>query len=238
MLADITAAGGIPIHVPAIEIVRIEPNDEVMERLRDASNDDVVVFVSRHAVHLANDLIPLRDLQIKLAVAPGKTTARSLQKRGVENVAVPIDGNDSEAMLRTDALRDIANQRILIVKGEGGRDTLRDELIRRGAAVHRFDAYKRVRPDDCERQLRQILVSPLDAACFASGETLTNVLTCLAPEQLTVVQQSTLFVPSARVAKLASRNGFVKIRITSSPNNEGFAHSLIEWASLNASEAP
>ena len=128
-----------------------------------------------------------------------------------------------------------APESVLIVRGEGGRDTLRDKLSERGVDVTYLDVYRRQIPADCCAQLASAIHSGLDAVCVASGETLKNLIACVSTPASKSLLELPLFVPSQRVAEIAKRMGFDKITVAANPADQGFTHSLIKWAQLQRS---
>ena len=56
------------------------------------------------------------------------------------------DGFDSEALLALPEMRDLAGKRVVIFRGDGGRELLGDTLIARGAIVEYAECYRRSKP--------------------------------------------------------------------------------------------
>ncbi|MEM7208725.1 MAG: uroporphyrinogen-III synthase [Pseudomonadota bacterium] len=225
----IVEAGGEPICVPAMEIATIENVGPARAQLQAAHECAVVIFISRNAVEHANAITPLASIGIGIAVAPGKTTAQALRDCGVGNVAVPQYGHDSTAMLAMTAFTNISKQSVLIVRGEGGLDQLRDKLTQLKANVRVCEVYRRRKPDSCHADLKQSLDSPLDAICVASGETLQNLVDGESEEIVTRLHSATLFVPSERVSVLAKAMGFRRCVVATSPDDIGYLDSLKNW---------
>lgn len=78
-------------------------------------------------------------------IAVGKATAARLREYGAQNVLFNTAGNDSEAVFALDAWRRLPEKaRVLIVRGEGGRDWLAQQLAQLNLLVDRVDIYRRV----------------------------------------------------------------------------------------------
>ncbi len=126
------ARGAVAHRLPAL---RIEPLEEpaVAAASADALVDaDLIIFVSANAVrHGAAVLARTRGLSL---AAIGPATARSLNEAGQPVSVLPAGGFDSERLLADPALQRPAGRRIVLVKGEGGRDHLERELAARGAS--------------------------------------------------------------------------------------------------------
>ncbi len=138
-LADrIEAAGGRAIRFPAIETEDL-PLPDALQR---AASYDLVIFVSPTAVDKAT-----RDgRRWPRAAAVGAGTRQALEARGIAPVIAPQGEADSEALLALPELRQVAGQRVLIVRGQGGRALLGESLAARGAWVDYAECYRRTRP--------------------------------------------------------------------------------------------
>ncbi len=72
-------------------------------------------------------------------------TAHYLSKCTQQKVHYP-EVSDSEHLLRLPALQNVEQQQVLILRGNGGRELIKDALVRRGAKVHYSETYKRIHP--------------------------------------------------------------------------------------------
>lgn len=196
-LAELIArAGGEAVIYPAIEI--LDPRDAQRARalLARAGDFDLAAFVSPSAVRKAFALHagpwPRR------IAAVGEGTRLALAERGVREVLAPAAGADSEALLALPALQSMQGQRVLVVRGEGGRELLGETLVARGAQVSYAECYRRARPASAP------LAGGLDGACVGSGEALENLLALLGGERLSGVP---LFVAHERIARRARELG-------------------------------
>ncbi|MEC9341462.1 MAG: uroporphyrinogen-III synthase [Pseudomonadota bacterium] len=111
---------------------------------------DWVIFISANAVrhgipHLTRD----GDFPARRVAAVGAATAAALDRAGRPADLLPERDFSSEGLLHCQPLRQVAGQRVLIVRGRGGRETLARTLRGRGAAVDYFACYERrfVTPD-------------------------------------------------------------------------------------------
>lgn len=124
------------------------------------------------------------------AAAPGPGTARALRAAGVPAAqviepAADAPQFDSEHLWRELGKRDWRGRRVLLVRGDGGREWLADTLRQAGAVVEVLQAYRRAAPmlDASARELLRLsLVRP--AAClwlFSSSQAIGH-LRSLAPD--------------------------------------------------------
>lgn len=133
----VEAEGGTALRYPAL-VIRGCADRAAVGAMDDY---DLVVFVSANAVHFGAALLgPPRALRL---AAIGPATAAALNAAGHRVALLPRDRADSEALLALPELAQLHGQRVLIVRGTGGRELLAEELTRRGASVHYADVYTR-----------------------------------------------------------------------------------------------
>ena len=170
-------AGGEPILFPAVEIEAL-PESEIASVLKRPGHFDLIVFVSPNAVRVALPWMLTRGgipVQAKVA-AVGPGTAAELKKNGVENIISPQEGSDSEALLGELSDMRLEGTRMLIVRGQGGREFLADALRARGAAVEYFECYRRVKPARDTRELVSWLERDAIKACLATSSSIIENL--------------------------------------------------------------
>jgi len=146
-------------------------------------------------------------------------------------VLAPSTGADSEHLLALPELARVRGLRILIFRGEGGRELLAEALRARGAEVDYAECYRRGRPEaaDPVPLLEALAAGRLRAVTVFSGETLDNLMGLLgeaAPRLFAIP----LFAPHPRIAAHAARLGFVAASATP-PGEAGLIDGLVEYFS-------
>ncbi|HET8608287.1 MAG TPA: uroporphyrinogen-III synthase [Burkholderiales bacterium] len=229
------AAGGVPILFPLLEI--LEPDaaalaslDVVIERI---DRYDLAIFVSPNAVAGAMQRIadtcrlPLPPRLRIAAVGPG--SARELARFGVGDVIVPQQRFDSEALLALPQLADIAGQRIVIFRGNGGRPLLGDTLVARGAVVEYAECYRRVVPQlDAAPLLDAWKHHRIDAITITSSEGLRNLFDGVGESGRLLLQETPLIATHRRIADAARALGAVAVAIAG-PDDEALVAGLIAY---------
>jgi uroporphyrinogen-III synthase len=137
----IEAEGGAAVRYPAI-VIRPRPDRAaVRAAIGPADRYDLLVFVSANAVRFGADILgDRRDLRV---AAIGQATAAALNAAGYRVSLMPEEGADSESLLALPQLADLAGQRVLIIRGTGGRELLFGAMTERGAQVHYAEVYTR-----------------------------------------------------------------------------------------------
>jgi len=185
-------AGGRALLFPAIEIEDVPP-PAALSRLHEF---DLAIFVSPTAVAKAMPQVRAWPASLRVA-AVGAGTRRALEKHGIAKVIVPSTGADSEALLATRELGDVAGKRIAILRGDGGRALLGETFVERGAEVEYVTCYRRLAPTPPARPWK---TGELSAVTVSSSQGLENLFAVLDPDML---RSTPLFVPHARIAERA-----------------------------------
>jgi uroporphyrinogen-III synthase len=139
----------------------------------------------------------------------GAATAQILEDRGLD-ISFPVGGDDSEALLELPQLREAIarpDPRVLIMRGEGGRELLAERLRELGASVEYLELYRRDLPLYPPAALpERIEAERLNGLVVSSGQGFEH-LHQLAGDAWPQLARLPLFVPSPRVAELARAAG-------------------------------
>ena len=202
------AAGARCIAYPTLQIDRVALDDETRSRLRGRAWD-WAVFTSANAVESALEQCPA-PLATRYA-AVGRATARALEQHGAGVDARPASAN-SEGLLELPEFAALAGHGVLLVKGRGGREVLRDALLQRGADVLELEVYRRsaaVPTSAATDQLRQALAGAGRLVVVVTSiEVLQAMLEHVAVADGARLRTRTLLVPGPRVAAAAAQLGW------------------------------
>ena len=147
--------GGKSILFPVLEILDasdLGPLYALIDRLEEF---DLAIFISPNAVNKAMNLIKSRrELPAHLKIAAiGRGSTKELRHFGVADIITPAARFDSENLLALPQLQEVSGKRIIIFRGDGGREVLGDNLIARGASIEYAECYRRSRPNADAAQL-------------------------------------------------------------------------------------
>ena len=227
-------AGGQVLAFPVLAIEAASDLVPARRVLAQVADYDVVLFISTNAV--AFGLALLDEVQTQALRqgctigAIGKKTAQALQHHHIPVCLVPDNGYTSEDLLALPVLQDLTSRRVLIVRGQGGRETLATTLNQRGAVVDYANVYQRVCPPVNPSVLKQHHERrQLDIIAITSGEGLLNLLDLLDyPEW---IKTTPLLAGSQRIAATARQAGFTgTIAIADNPGDEAMLVALRQWA--------
>lgn len=224
---------GVAVAFPTLEIVAANERHQIAGTLANLQRFQWLVFISTNAVNfalLANDgkIDQFRNVRI---AAIGQATAKALAAAGLTADLLPEHGSDSRALLAMPAMQQVSGQRILIVRGAGGLETLRQELQNRGAEVDYLDVYQRKIPlVDPAPVLDLLKRDRLDLIVATSGEAVKNLLIMLGEKNQNLVLAIPLVVVSDRIRQIAGNSGFERIFVTDSPSDTAILKKIITWA--------
>ncbi|REG83020.1 uroporphyrinogen-III synthase [Marinomonas pollencensis] len=207
--AHANAHGFNAVPLPMLEITPINEASKVAAIRSQIFNIDeyqYVIFVSKNAARAAAEwldecwpMLPANTHWIGI----GKGTTDTLIAENIPAIANP--GHTTEALL--DWLKPVKmrNMKVLIVRGEGGRPELAEQLEKRGAQVRYLSLYERRKPIYHAQTFT--LLPDIDLIWTTSGENLINLNSYI--EQFKPSLKSRLLLtPSERVNTLAINMGW------------------------------
>jgi len=231
----IAALGGKPLIWSAIVI---EPPDDVA-RLADAHSKlddyDIAIFVSANAVEFGAR--PGRPWPAALRTfAPGPGTADALAAAGIADTRIPAKSWDSEGLLELPDLADVEGKRIVIFRGEGGREFLGNTLRTRGAIVDHVPCYRRVAPTGGADGLVEALRDGrAHALTLTSAEGVDNLMAALSAEGRAMIARLPAFAAHPRIVERARERGLQAVE--TSGGDGGLLAGLLDWFGPEKSRA-
>lgn len=225
----IRAMGGNPILLPVLEITDVKDLNPLIDLISRLDEFDWAIFVSPNAVNKAMQLIGKQRIlppYIRFA-AVGKGSADALKHYGVNEVLVPVEHFDSEALLQQEQLQDMAGKRVVIFRGNGGRELLGDTLIQRGASLEYAECYQRRKPDiDTTSLLSAWMQGEIHAVIITSSEGLHNLFDIIGKLGQQLLKSTPVFTVHERIARTAKKLGLRKIVKSTSTGDEGLLECL------------
>lgn len=211
----LSAAGCRVVQQPLLEIQMPDSLPaEQRTMLLELDRYQHVIFVSLSAIEHGMTQIENYWPQLPVGIhwyTVGAASAHRLSQWGLD-VLQPVDAMTSEGLLALPSLVNPRDERVLLVRGEGGRTLLADTLVERGALVDELACYRRAAPSLESGELdARVGLSTLDAILITSAEGLANLVRLLTPEETNNVSSKMLVVPSSRVARHARESGFTRI---------------------------
>lgn len=232
-------AGAKAVHFPVIEISDIDGFQQQAEKLENISHCAAVIFVSRNAVSYAYKLQPglFDNLKSSTVLAVGAGTRAALLEHGLSQVDIAPDGAGSEAILQLPALdpQRVRGKKIIIVRGQGGREKLKQSLISAGADVIYAEVYTRRQPVLQPLQAKKVWQDRRpDVIVVTSVEGLNNLSNLIHPDELAELFNTTLVVISTRMQIEAKTLGFIAgVYVAECASDEGLMKTVVRSFEMN-----
>ena len=210
---------------PAFEVKKLTPKTP-------SESYDVIIFISVNAVIYAHEYLPQLLAKNQKIFAIGPTTADKLVGVGVKVDAYPKKNTSSEALLALNECRLIVNKRVLIVRGQGGVETLKNEL-ESSNQVDYLEVYERRVLSVTELHQQSIDRFMKGDNCIVlanSNQTLSNTLSLVEsinPNHLDRLKQYPLVVISERIKTFAQSLGFEKVHIAPGLGDKEILNELL-----------
>lgn len=227
----VSGIGRQAVLFPLLEIQPLKDPAPLVAALGDLNSYAMAAFVSPNAIDAAFKVLPAWPQGVAIAVV-GEGSRMALARYGVTDanatIFCPRDPlrTDSQTLIEVLDLDALRGKRVLIIRGETGRELLADSMRAAGVEVSQVAAYRRLAPV-LDRHRRNQLVRLLDTDSdwiVTSSEALRILVRMV--EQLddagamAKLQQQRIILPHARIAETAQLLGFQHITLTGSGDEQ------------------
>jgi len=255
MLVAALERHGLRTHqFPLLDIAPTPNLDDLRAALGDPSRYVLVVFVSPNAVQQAFAAMPegFRWPQEVPVAVVGPASAQALATHGVAPPAHRVikpdthaddARQDSEALYARLDVPSLRGREVLIVRGNGGREWLADQLREAGVSVRTVEAYRRSVPvpDAAAWLALRAVLSGRHAWTLTSSEAVRNLddlaRANLSPADLDTLHGAPCFASHARIVEQATSLGFRDVTLTGAGDDRLLA-SVLAWAGPVPAPAP
>lgn len=217
-------------HLPLIEFLPGGELPKLSSQFSDLRSGDAIIVVSSRVLSFAGPYLQAQGIAWRNDIdyfAIGKRSALDLHFHCQRPVDFPEESL-TESLLALPELERVVNKKILILRGNGGRELLGDALQERGANISYCECYQRVPMNyqGAEQALywRQKGISTL---IVTSGEML-NLLYEMVPaiDRHQWLLHCRLIVVSERLAAIASQFGWRDIIVADGADNDALLRAL------------
>lgn len=222
-LIDMLTQGGARVtHFPTIAIIDRASDACNLKKARNLRHYRLLIFISRNAVDYGLRLLRLTDTtpeQAPPVAAVGKSTADYLTHHGFDVVAYP-DTPGSESLVELiepgmqGALKNpSAGNRVLIFRGQGGKEVLAHALGARGWTVDYAEVYTRIRPADKSGDKRydkkhEWMRDPPNLIMVTSRDSMENLVAMVPRGQRSWLMGTPVILGSENMIKPYKTSGF------------------------------
>lgn len=227
LCASIQHYGGTTILFPLIAVSALPDYRAFDQKISQLETTDWAIFISSNAVDFALPHVLKKygnvPKNLKFA-AIGHQTAQALSRFGVREVLTPHTRFDSETLLALPEMQTIADKKIAIFRGVGGRELIAETLKARGAAVYFAESYQRINPQSHAQLLHDYWQrGELNAVIVTSSEAMRNLLQMA--EHSLWIRHITLCVNHTRIAELPLQLG-LRVLVAQAPGDDAMIECL------------
>lgn len=226
----IASLGGVALPYPVLEIATPQDTAILDEVIDGLDRVDIAIFISANAAEYGVARVRERrggfphDPRI---AAVGRKTQEVLRELGVTVHLTPQERYDSEGLLALPELQQVSGRRIVIFRGDGGRELLAETLRARGAQVVYAECYRRVVPDAAEQGP---VPAAIDIVIVTSNEGLKNLFELAGEEGRARLCATPLVVMSERGMAYARELGVTaSVFVTRQAGDAGLIDAIRAW---------
>ncbi|WP_250525523.1 fused uroporphyrinogen-III synthase HemD/membrane protein HemX [Caballeronia sp. GAWG2-1] len=237
LIALLADAGFETLEFPLIDIAPVAddaPLRAALDELYGPQRYALVVFVSPNAIdHAFSRLFAPWPVDVPVAVVgPGSVAA--LARQGVSAPAYRVispSAEEADPRFDSEALytaieatlgeNGLEGKRVLIVRGDGGREWLAERLTEAGAQVEKAAAYRRVLPEPSMHKWERIhtlLAGNPHAWLLTSSEGVRNLDELarehLTDDEITRLRHAQVICPHPRIEQAARQAGFDRMTVS------------------------
>jgi uroporphyrinogen-III synthase len=224
---QVTALGREAVVFPLLEIEPLPDSAPLLAALGELETYAMVAFVSPNAIDAAFAHLDRWPAGVAIGImGEGSRTALAAHCVTEANATIykPRDPlrTDSQTLLEVLDLAALRGKKVLILRGETGREFLADALREAGVEVAQVASYRRRAPrldDGLRQQLLALLGRPNDWI-MTSSEALRILLglaeQCAGADGVAKLQRQRMIISHVRIAEAARELGFQQVTLTGS----------------------
>lgn len=222
--------GACCLALPSIEISASTDCETTLKISQTIQQYDIALFVSQNAIQNTFEFIDINNWPKNLKIGViGKGSADYIKQYQLHEVELSQSTFDSEGLLATPFLNQIKGKKIIIFRGQQGRNLLGDTLIERGAEVQYCEVYKRSVPLISSDSISILFDQEPNLAIFTSSEGLENTFKLISNKQSGYLTQIPWLLISERMKKTAyNLNHNSGIMVAENASDEGMIKTILK----------
>ena len=231
--------GATVLPFPVIDIRASDVAAGVQALASPLGDYDILLFVSRNAVDGARREIAFEQLKpgvlygvIGTATRDALADALPAGGDGLRECLLAGEPYNSETLLAAPALQQVSGKRVLILRGQQGRNLLGDELAARGARVEYLEVYRRALPAPDFAAFERLVAPAFPTlVVLTSGEGMHNLAQLVDAAALRALCRVPWLLISERMRESALNLGHnAPVLIARNASDSGIRQTICEWA--------
>ncbi len=229
----VAKSGNKPLLFPTLKLNSIDAKSE-------KNHYDAVIFISANAVEYGLNFF--KTIGYHQVFAVGSATARKLSENDIKIDDFPRENASSEALLALDSVTQLHHKTILIFRGRGGRETLKQGLIKQDNQVEYIEVYERVSHNinTLHRQSLDELLSSNEGIISITSIDSMKALVEISSQIVDVdkLKNYLLVVLSGRIKTYVNSIGFDKVLVMPNTSDNGIISVLTNLNTLDKPVKP
>jgi len=192
-----------------------------------------VIFVSVAAVEFAHRTLHFSLWHLECVIAVGSATQSALKALGINAISPKI--HTSEGLLTLNVLDEkiINNKNIIIVRGDGGREHLAQQLSTRGAKVHYLESYKKVWSQLSQTNVQQWKNQQINCIVITSNALLESIVHLIKNSDSYWKTTCIWVVASSRIAERAKQLRLLNVINANGANDQAILSAITSYGKNN-----
>ncbi|WP_371374729.1 uroporphyrinogen-III synthase [Thalassotalea aquiviva] len=190
---------------------------------------DILIFISEPSVRFSRPFLQQNKDHLGCIIAVGDATANALKQTLTNPIIVPSQ-HTTEGLLELTELNKVKNKKILIVRGNGGREALKQQLIERGAIVTYTEVYERKWLIPQQSVIERWHQAQINCIVVTSNEMLLKLFTICSSSK--ALKSALWVVASERIAHTGQQLGLKNIINADGANNQAIYNAIHHASSL------
>lgn len=224
----------IGINAFSLSLFEYEPHknlSQITSALKRLQAGDWIIAVSTQAVSYAHSHMLAQSLSWPTDVnyaAIGDSSGKLLQRITGQKILTPPYPQTSESFITLPEINHITSGKCLILRGDGGRELIKEKLQYQGAQVTYCETYQKTPINIDIKQFLSAKYQNIDTLIVTSGQQLEYLNKVVEKSLHLWLHTRILYVPSDRIKLRAKQLGFQSIYSVGSATNTNFTATLKE----------
>lgn len=225
-------SGIVALHLPLFRLEGGSQLGDLPTALTQLKEQDYVFLVSRNAVDFSHKTLTETGFcwpENLHYFTVGHSTAQYFSAQSGRTAHYPITTETSEGLLQLPQMHALENKRILILRGNRGRDFFAQQALLRGAEVRLLETYQRVPiAYNNEEQTSICKRAGIDTLVATSLEILYALVNFVPTADQDWLKNCCLITVSQRIAEVARPLGWHNIKVAPKADNQSLLNTLLD----------
>jgi len=206
---------------------------DTTQKLIEQTPQAIIIFVSVAAVEFAHQAFSFSRWQQKCIIAVGDATKAALKHLGINAISPELHTSEGLLTLNVLSEKNIKDQTIIIVRGDGGREHLAQQLSLRGSNIHYLESYKKVWLPLSQNHVLQWHNKQINCIVITSNALLDSIVQLIKNSDSYWQTTCLWVVASSRIAERAKRLGLKNIINANGANDQAMLSAITSYGKHN-----